>query len=854
MQGTIPGGAGQCRRRPWHCQSLSATATYGAVPDLDWKAFRALPGASWRSWELLCHGLIHRNYGRYGKLVAVRVQPVVEFHLTLTEDCPGLGKRGEQWGWQCKFWDEDRPKLNDSRKKVITKAFVNQPTHLPDLDHLVIWTHQKLREADWEWIQENAPKHLDVQTWWEDHVSDLLASDAAPLRGTYFGSTVLDPDQLSAAHEDTKATLRGLLPTIHITVREERELQKLRGRAEDWGDLAERAEQLAAQITTLQQLPPSVFGDAYTNVSAKLTEEAQQAVEVANGVVDHLARGLTFKATELAEYAPTTRDEAASKPVRDLERELFDKDEIEHRDAVAALSATLAATAGTLQKLAWQLQTPLVAVQGYVGAGKTQLAARLAAPTGTDPAGALVPARSFRAASIDLDRLAGFAGLPAMPIDDLLEALDAAGGRSGQRLPLVIDGLNESLAAPDWHDALSRLSSKIKRLHNVYLLVTLRPSYVQDCLPEERRGLWMQGFRMQWREACKSYFELYKIRADLDLLPAERFTDPLFVRVFCEATNPRREEWVELGTVPPSLVEALERYLTQAIGRIRDRLRLDPEALRDRIRNLSMAYWLQGNRALPLHEAKQIVGDHALALDTSVAYALEDEGVLDRDRSPNGGEILGPMFDALGGYLIADALLPSGQARDEALAAIAGRLEGPDAHPLGEDIRQALGHLLAVRAHVALRESTTNEALQRTATLDLLTADPIAVTTDDAAAVTGLIAGGQALGQQWWVAIRNRGRAAHHARAHRGLLHLRRRDSVGADLCRRVAHRRLPERPCQQPRPRRRGRDRACGHCARVRLGELPQCHHPRCGRNSPHPGHLRAAGLARPAPNLRYG
>jgi hypothetical protein len=45
------------------------------------------PGAT---GELLCHGLIQRNYGRLGNLVAVRVQPVVEFHLTLTEDCPSI--------------------------------------------------------------------------------------------------------------------------------------------------------------------------------------------------------------------------------------------------------------------------------------------------------------------------------------------------------------------------------------------------------------------------------------------------------------------------------------------------------------------------------------------------------------------------------------------------------------------------------------------------------------------------------------------------------------------------------------------------------------------------------------------
>jgi hypothetical protein len=150
-------GASTAKRSPTPPRAAIWCNARDTVPNLDWKSFRALPGASWRNWELLCHALIHRNYGRYGNLVAVRVQPVVEFHLTLTEDCPGLGERGEQWGWQCKFWEEASPKLNSSRKKVLTKAFKNQPTHLPELDHLVIWTHQALRKTDWEWIEENAP-------------------------------------------------------------------------------------------------------------------------------------------------------------------------------------------------------------------------------------------------------------------------------------------------------------------------------------------------------------------------------------------------------------------------------------------------------------------------------------------------------------------------------------------------------------------------------------------------------------------------------------------------------------------------------------------------------------------------
>lgn len=159
---------------------------------------------------------------------------------------------------------------------------------------------------------------------------------------------------------------------------------------------------------------------------------------------------------------------------------------------------------------------------------------------------------------------------------------------------------------------------------------------------------------------------------------------------------------------------------------------------------------------MPFDKAKEIVKDDPLELDRSIALALAEEGVIDRDRDPRGGETVGPTFDALGGYLIADALVPNGQARDAALEAIKGRLTGAGAHPLAEDVRKALGHLLSRRAQVSLREETTEPELQRVATLDLIVADASTVTVDDTDALTKLVADGEQLRDLWWIAVRVR--------------------------------------------------------------------------------------------------
>ena len=711
------------------------------MADLDWTRFRALPGATWRNWELLCYGLIRRNYGAYGTLVAIRAQPVVEFHLTLRKDCSALGSAGEQWGWQCKFWDEEHPQLNSSRKQIIKKAFENQPKYVPNLDHLVFWTHHKLSQADCNWIQGEATAGLAVHSWTDEDVSNLLVGDAEPLLSTYFGAAVVSPEQLGSAYAETKRTLRGLVPEIHVPVRAERSLQTLRGRARDWPQISERAESLSRNAEQVEQLPHGPAEQAELVVVA--LAEAKEVAEVGRVVATHLDEGLIFKAVEAARSLRTPTEDKHSTPA---DEQLPD----ELRRAVSNLRTATDRASDEIRRFATQLRWPLIAISGPVGAGKTQLTAHLGSPTEDSPAGMIVAARSF-GTDIDLDKLAAFGGLPAMPIDELLEAVDAAGARAGERLPLVIDGLHESPKAPAWRDALVRLSNRASRLNNVYVVVTLRPSYWDDCIPGDAVKARLPGLGSSWRLACQRYFEHYKIHADIGTLPEERFANPLFLRIFCEATNPDRMDWVELGVVPSSLVAVLETYVQRAIGRLRDRLRVDPAALQARIRSLASAFWEGDAYALHVSKVKKILGDEDLALDNSLTYALEDEGVLDRDLLEDGQEGISAAFDALGGYLIADALLPNGLAREAALAAIDGRLDGARAHPLAEDIRQALGHLFVTRAHCALHQETSDPDVRRSATLDLLTADPTAVTAADSEALRDLVANGEPLREKWLV-------------------------------------------------------------------------------------------------------
>jgi hypothetical protein len=104
-------------------------------------------------------------------------------------------------------------------------------------------------------------------------------------------------------------------------------------------------------------------------------------------------------------------------------------------------------------------------------------------------------------------------------------------------VPLVIDGLNESSEFGDWALVLARLKVKVERLTHVLVVVTVRPSYADDCLPAGTLGIGLPGFAYAWRHACAVYFQHFKIEAPLTEIHERLFTDPLYLRVFCEAVG-----------------------------------------------------------------------------------------------------------------------------------------------------------------------------------------------------------------------------------------------------------------------------------------------------------------------------
>ncbi len=371
----------------------------------------------------------------------------------------------------------------------------------------------------------------------------------------------------------------------------------------------------------------------------------------------------------------------------------------------------------------------LHAVMADAGGGKTQLAAELTAPRSNRPAGILLHGRDLKAGENlnDLTRNFVLDGTPIPSFEALVATLDAASQRARRRLPLVIDGLNEAEDPRDWKRSLSEAEAVLKKHPGVLLVVTLRtgawrPSddqqwdgkprdeaesertvFARIALPEGTPLVEMDGFGTHTVEAIVRYFGHFRIKARVNDVPTDPLAHPLTLRIFCEVTNPPPQQQ-EVGpeALPRSLVQLFDRYLARAVERIGA---LSPRAMpysghdvRRALNQLALLLWERNSRELDQDRSRELIGDASRIWEHSLVRLMEQEGLILRVAKVVDGKYgVIPVYDAIGGYLIANALLADMNRADfvawiqrpETVARFRSD-KWEDLHPMARDIFKAL--------------------------------------------------------------------------------------------------------------------------------------------------------------------
>ncbi len=249
-------------------------------------------------------------------------------------------------------------------------------------------------------------------------------------------------------------------------------------------------------------------------------------------------------------------------------------------------------------------------------------------------------------------------GLPlSWNFDKFFGALNVAGRIYQSQIPIIIDGLNESLDWNHiWHGDLETIIVLIKQKYPyLTLITTYRTSYESQLFPKKyfESGNWIKrasvhGFEGLTWSAIEKYFEFYKIKLINHSDAISEFNHPLYLKLFCQTKNPHRQTEVKVSFQNEDLFEVFDEYVISCNEEVVKKLGKDQVLYRnyveDKLRALAAYLWENNVRGAP--RSNKMFSDEELSI-------FEKENLLvfrDWNRTE---EVIIFTYDLFAGYLIA---------------------------------------------------------------------------------------------------------------------------------------------------------------------------------------------------------
>ena len=750
---------------------------------IDWSKLKPYQNDKYRSFEELCYQIAKGLYGEKGRFTSIDDSgggDGVEFYLTL--------ENGDEWGWQAKFYYPNK-RLSSSRKRSITESLERACEIHPRLKKWFLctptnFTPKKGRsQGEQAWfdntLRQSIPPNMDVELehWGDSDFNNWLSEPRfSGKRNYFFGELELNLDWFktqfkkqmagvgdkfdSSLHTETNADaeIHALLGDKAFVHQITKWIEKLE---EELPDLKEAIDDLKSPIPYIEwseEEKSKVIGaseslqDALVNIIDKFEQTRKilnkQELTTAQAIDWGAVLGQLRKVFD--NYEKVTMESGISQI-----RYIGEKEDQERflNKASSVVRGPRNLVAKLLDKffpsVIWQcglINKSDLHILGDAGIGKTHIACNICDDRLKNGLPALFVRGSLFTTEQPIEaQLQNILGISSSHSwHDFLQALSAAAEAYHTRIPLIIDGLNESVHngtfSKVWELGLTGLVQEIASIKNLVLITTCRESYEEtiwkevssreDIIPgkiiwkdkDSLNLVYAYGFNTDevQQEAIDKYFNAYKIKADLTLAPLMQFEHPLHLKIFCETKNRERKTEVQVYVGEQTLFEVFNEYLEQCNEAVCTRLglRRGTPVVQPILNKIAEHLWQNCSRNIPVEELVQLTDNQLLSdlnWPTSKARAIEAEGLLVCRDQTGGKDTMSFTYDLLGGYLIAKHLVE--QAADdvhgflnseEAVALLFGE-NRQTLHPMEEDICRCLAALLPAKTGKFLHQLLKNK-------------------------------------------------------------------------------------------------------------------------------------------------
>jgi hypothetical protein len=565
---------------------------------------------------------------------------------------------GVEWGWQAKYSfeiDKLLKLMEESLKTVITKRKNCRrltfciPFDLPDArqGRERKSAREKFEDRKKSWAKRlPGADRVRIELVSEGDLLERLSRDPAQRGKTWFfwHQEVFSPEWCEKRLAITvEAAGERYSPELHVELPVAFALEGLATSEEFWARYRQRR---GVVRKTAERIAPRRFSGLGRTAELR---EVRRALDAWKGAVaESIELPARLPRDQYLALTGTCLDSLGrAYPEERRRREKLSDKEAKLDERRRALRYELGRVAGALRRFASFLDSPAACaaergallMTGDAGQGKTHLLC----DTGAKAAAAGRPAAVLLAGAFSGRRVwadvAEQLGLSSVGSEVLLDGMRAAAQASDAPFLLLIDALNEAADPSAWQQVLPSLIAEVRHDPWVALGLSVRSTFNPVVLPPGGLGDGVAradhpGFRGREVEATERFFDAFGLEQPRIPLLTPEFTNPLFLKLYCEGLKGLGLSGAPSGETHVS--DVFDRYLRWKAERIVAKLRVDPTArpVQQAIEAFSAAL-LDANRdTLPYEEARQVADQFAPGRvqwpDTMFGQLLS-EGVLSSD-------------------------------------------------------------------------------------------------------------------------------------------------------------------------------------------------------------------------------
>lgn len=717
---------------------------------IDWECLKTRKGER-LEFELFCFHLASQMFNGYGRVEYFYNTPGSEFYIELNKPLEYEGKKylvGDVLGWQAKYWrgsnDDSNSPLDADHKKELVEGFKKTKTYRPNVKLWIICTPGSFVQREWDKLLSGLKlidADCDFCSWHKDIFEDFFLKDTNRFNKIiqyYFGEKQIE---IATLNDISTLTLEVLKQKFDVELHTASDFEKSLLGIVDENIAIQKIKSIINKLkkhADKDRKYPILEENSWGY--DKLTDEFKKGYlldcSMRYQLIDSLYScyiekdDVILKFDELlAKLQDYQRSRHQRVVILNEETRKMSQEDNEYGSIqsymdrliynVCSLESMLTIDSQfsneNLLSFLMLLNRNEFSVFAKPGYGKTHLACSLA----RNMLERKLPVLFFMGStfrncqsvqSLILEKI-GVSG--NMSFFDVLEVLDFMAELYHCKLPIIIDGLNET--APNeniWEQELPALKLQIKKHAHLMLITTCRDKtdYLQsvygvDDYKKIDHYVLLDGLvEENLQQTIDKYFNKYKIRkATLQNVLA--FNNPLMLKIFC-VVNKGKENLVVNNCSLVSCMEEYSKLLLSNISKSKGRVDLiKKHNLETQLNAVSFLLFENNTRFLDFYDQFAIY--FADSTDS-----LINEGLCFTLDKNNGETQVQFTYDMIAGYYIAKSILSNYKNEDEFKLFIQDNLNkffGKNHHTLAEDIIKSLFYLIPIYFKKEWFEITPND-------------------------------------------------------------------------------------------------------------------------------------------------